>query len=184
MSISKISLRLKGKWRNWQKQGFHYDSIGIIYPLPYSWTFIHILSQKGEWVKGPSSLRFWHLMPKGQRIIGPKQKDRTTTLFSKNYFKKRERLLILQKPSLQLRGELLQGELLCSQRKSIWKGGRIYKNLKNTFWNHILIPLAIRKRIWKRLFQKICKHKLSVANVVQNVKLDQSNYICLKLHSK
>jgi hypothetical protein len=58
-------------------------------------------------------------MPKGQRIIGPKQKDRTTTLFSKNYFKKRERLLILQKPSLQLRGELLQGELLCSQRKSI-----------------------------------------------------------------
>jgi hypothetical protein len=27
-------------------------------------------------------------MPKGEKLIGPKQKDRTTTLFSKNFFKK------------------------------------------------------------------------------------------------
>jgi hypothetical protein len=31
-------------------------------------------------------------MPKGERLIGPKQKDRTTTLFSKTFFKKGERL--------------------------------------------------------------------------------------------
>jgi hypothetical protein len=59
-------------------------------------------------------------MPKGEKSIGPKQKDRTTTtLFSKNCFTKREKLLQLQKPSWQLRGELLQGELLFSQRESI-----------------------------------------------------------------
>jgi hypothetical protein len=32
----------------------------------------------------------------------------------------------------------------------------------------------------KRLFQKNCKNKLSGANVVQNVKIDQSNHICVK----
>jgi hypothetical protein len=35
----------------------------------------------------------------------------------------------------------------------------------------------------KRLLQKICKNKLSGANVVQNIKLDQNNHICLKLPS-
>jgi hypothetical protein len=33
-------------------------------------------------------------MPKGERVIGPKQKDHTTTLFSKNSFKKGEKLFI------------------------------------------------------------------------------------------
>jgi hypothetical protein len=32
----------------------------------------------------------------------------------------------------------------------------------------------------KRLFQKICKNKLSGANVVQNVKLEESNHIYLE----
>jgi hypothetical protein len=45
-------------------------------------------------------------MPKGEKLIGPKQKDCTTTLFSKNFFQKgekfaknREKLFKLQKPS-------------------------------------------------------------------------------------
>jgi hypothetical protein len=33
----------------------------------------------------------------------------------------------------------------------------------------------------KRLFQKICKNKLSGANVVQNVKLEESNHIYFQL---
>jgi hypothetical protein len=32
--FSMISLRLKGKWSIWQRQGFHSNSDGIIYPLP------------------------------------------------------------------------------------------------------------------------------------------------------
>jgi hypothetical protein len=38
------------------------------------------------------------LNTKGEKLIGLKQKDRTTTLFSKK-FKKKEKLFKLQKPS-------------------------------------------------------------------------------------
>jgi hypothetical protein len=34
--------------------------------------------------KGSQSLRFWRLMPKGEKILSPKQKDRTTTI--SNFF--------------------------------------------------------------------------------------------------
>jgi hypothetical protein len=33
--------------------------------------------------EGSQRLRFWRLMPKGERILSPKQKDRTT-MISKN----------------------------------------------------------------------------------------------------
>jgi hypothetical protein len=47
-----------------------------------------------------SSLYFWHLLPKGEKVIGPKQKDRTTTLFSKTFSKSgRDYLKSLQNPS-------------------------------------------------------------------------------------
>jgi hypothetical protein len=101
-------------------------------------------------------------MPKGEKLIGPKQKERTTTpplilKISKNYFTKGKKLFQLQKPSWQLRAELLQGELLVSQRKSIWNRGRIFKILRSAFWNHILIPLAICKRIWKDFSKRFAK---------------------------
>jgi hypothetical protein len=37
----------------------------------------------GENKKGSKVLRFWRLMPKGEKILSPKQKDRTT--ISKNF---------------------------------------------------------------------------------------------------
>jgi hypothetical protein len=48
-------------------------------------------------------------MPKEEKLLGPKQKDRTTTHFKifKNYFTKGKKLFQLQKPSWQLMGELL-----------------------------------------------------------------------------
>jgi hypothetical protein len=33
--------------------------------------------------KGSQSLRFWRLMPKGEKILSRKQKDRTTTISKK-----------------------------------------------------------------------------------------------------
>jgi hypothetical protein len=44
-----------------------------------------VLDPKGGIVKGSQLLRFWRLMPKGQKVLSPKQKDRTTTIlkFSK-----------------------------------------------------------------------------------------------------
>jgi hypothetical protein len=74
---------LKGKWSNRQRQGFHYDSVGIIYPLPYPCTYFHIFL-----VKDLSVSLFLALNAKGGEINRPKQKDRTTTLFSKNFLQK------------------------------------------------------------------------------------------------
>jgi hypothetical protein len=80
--IFMLSLRLKGKWCNRQRQGFHYDSVGIIYPLPYSCIYIHIFLTKDL-----SISLFLALNAKGGEINRLKQKDRTTThLFSKNFF--------------------------------------------------------------------------------------------------
>jgi hypothetical protein len=36
---------------------------------------------------------------------------------------------------------------------------------------------------FQRLFQKICKNKLSGVNVVQNVKLEESNHVYLEILS-
>jgi hypothetical protein len=77
-----LSLRFKGKWRNRQRQGFHYDSIGIIYPLPYSYIYIHIFLVKSLLIS-----LFLALNGKGGEINRPKQKGRITTLFFKNFFK-------------------------------------------------------------------------------------------------
>jgi hypothetical protein len=136
------------------------------------------ISKWGESNKAFRSLCFWRLMPKGERVIGPKQKNRIITTFSKKCFKMGEGFFKLWKPSWQLKGELLQGELLSSQRKSIWNKGRIFKNLKIPFEIIFLYHWLFAKE-----FEKIYKNYLSGANVVQNVKLDQSNHKWLKLLS-
>jgi hypothetical protein len=63
-------------------------SNGIIYPssllrslrigiIVHSYLLVPI----GEKVnKGSQSLCFWRLMPKGEKLLSPKQKDRTTTI--------------------------------------------------------------------------------------------------------
>jgi hypothetical protein len=73
---------------------------GIFYPLPllpqtlngmtlHSYLNYHlgesIRFQRGiKMNKGSQVLHFWCLMPKGEKILSPKQKDRTTTI-SKNF---------------------------------------------------------------------------------------------------
>ena len=100
---------------------------------------------------------FLALNAKGGELVGSKQKDRTTTLFSKTV----------------------------SQR------GRNYSNYKNPLdrksWKCFLKSYSytidyLQKNL-KRLFQKICKNKQSGANVVQNVKLEESNHIYLEILS-
>jgi hypothetical protein len=49
-------------------------------------------------------LRFWHLIPKGDKLIGPKQKDRTTTLSYKNFFQKRGEIIQIAKTLLTAKG--------------------------------------------------------------------------------
>jgi hypothetical protein len=85
-----ISLRLKGKWSIWQRQGFYSNSDGITYPLPLlvylsiGITFHSYFFTNGEKVlEGSQSLCFWRIMPKEEKILSPKQKDRTTTISKK-----------------------------------------------------------------------------------------------------
>jgi hypothetical protein len=88
-NISMISLRLKGKWSIQQRQGFHSNSDNITYPLSFlmylsismalrSYFFTNGEKVLGESIKGSQVLRFWRFMPKGEKVLSPKQKDRTT----------------------------------------------------------------------------------------------------------
>jgi hypothetical protein len=77
-----IILRLKGKWSIRQRQGFHSNSNGIIYPL----SLLHKISQigiifhrisftnGGESIKGLSKYSFLAINAKGGESIKPKAK--------------------------------------------------------------------------------------------------------------
>jgi hypothetical protein len=55
----------------------------------------------GEFLKASQVSSFLAINAKGEKLIGPKQKDRTTTHFQifKDYFTKGKKLIQLQKPS-------------------------------------------------------------------------------------
>jgi hypothetical protein len=106
----------------------------------------------GRKFKGLSGLCFWRLMPKGEKILSPKQKDRTTTYFLimfrknfnwyvyiqlvylkidfQNWHLNYEHTSNVLKPSWKLREEFHLGGVLFSQRKSIWNRGRNFKSWK------------------------------------------------------
>jgi hypothetical protein len=95
--ISILSLRLKGKWSIRQRQGFHFYSDVIIYPLPllpqtlngitlHSYLYYRsgesIRPQRGRKMKkGSQGLHFWRLMPKGRKYLA--QSKRTSPPFQK-----------------------------------------------------------------------------------------------------
>jgi hypothetical protein len=64
--------------------------------------------------------------------------------------------------------------LFKSKEKHLKQGEKI-SNLENASFNFIHIPLTICKRTLKRFCKRICKNKTSGANVVQNVKIEESN---------
>jgi hypothetical protein len=98
------------------------------------------LYQWGESIKGSQSLRFWRLMPKGEKVSSPKKKDHTTTI-SKNFkmtsFKKFQNEVLIgifQLVSLKINFQIgiyfknplesevenfIQGKFIFSQRTSI-----------------------------------------------------------------
>jgi hypothetical protein len=116
----------------------------------HSYLFYHlrenIRPQRGrKMLKGSQVLCFWRLMPKGEKILSPKQKDRTTISkkieinFNWCIFQvvsnsqliwenKISNWYLSQKPPWKLRGEFIQGLLSYSQRKSIWNRGRNFKS--------------------------------------------------------
>jgi hypothetical protein len=114
------------------------------------WSSLIFISPFGrKFQKGSCSLYFWRLMPKGERVLSPKQKDRTTIsnfrnkvligicfnwciiklVFDINRYLCLT-LISISKPSWKLRGEFHSGGVLFSQRKSIWNRGRNFQILK------------------------------------------------------
>jgi hypothetical protein len=86
-----ISLRLKGKWSIRQRQRFHSNLTGIIYPLPVFRKFSMVLPltriyftiwevmlgpKGGENARGLSSSPFLAINAKGGESIKPKAKER------------------------------------------------------------------------------------------------------------
>jgi hypothetical protein len=63
------------------------------------------------------------------------------------------------------------------------KQGENFQNLESAFWKSYSHTFGYLQKNLKRLFQKICKNKVSGENVVQNVKIEESNHIYLKLLS-
>jgi hypothetical protein len=86
--------------------------------------------RKGEKRLGLSSFFVLALNAKGGEINKPKAKGPHHQPIFKKHFQKRGEIIQITKPSWRLRGELLQGELLFSQRKSIWNTGRNFKILE------------------------------------------------------
>jgi hypothetical protein len=62
---------------------------------------------------------FLALNAKGGEINRPKQKDRTTTLFSEKLFVFQTETIAFAKTLLTTKGRTFSGDLLFSQRKSI-----------------------------------------------------------------
>jgi hypothetical protein len=90
-----FSLQLKGKWSIRRRQGFHSTlSVPFILclthrsPIGIKFHSYPLISKGGEnrpqneRIKRPLKfLCFWRLMPKGEKVLGPKQKNRNTTIF-------------------------------------------------------------------------------------------------------
>jgi hypothetical protein len=105
-----ISLRLKGKRSNRQRQDFHYDSVGIIYPLPYSCIYIHILS------KASSSLRFWRLMPKGERVMAQSKRTAPPPCFLKKLFQKGGEIIHKEEKLIGICKNFFQFQIICKKK--------------------------------------------------------------------
>ena len=57
---------------------FNLCPYSAISPNRYNLSLIFLLSMGEKVYKGSQVLHFWRLMPKGEKVLSPKQKDRTT----------------------------------------------------------------------------------------------------------
>jgi hypothetical protein len=89
----------------------------------------------------------------------------------------------LQKP-LDSEGEnFLRGRFYLAKGKAFETGGEFPKILEILFEIILLYHWLFAKEFEKTFQKKICKNNLSGANVVQNVKLEESNHTYLEILS-
>jgi hypothetical protein len=115
-------------------------------------------------------------MPKGEKVLGPKQKDHTTTFSKfkisfgfKNSIGIISSCIFSKNPLDKLRGEFPKGELLFSQRKKHLKQGEEFQILKMLL-EIIFLYLWLFAKEFEKTFPKDLQKQASGVNVVQNVK--------------
>jgi hypothetical protein len=76
--LGALSLRLKGKWSFFGKGKASTTTLSVSFIFCPTHKLSLISFYKGrEKIRPLKFLRFWGLIPKGEKLIGPKQKDRT-----------------------------------------------------------------------------------------------------------
>ena len=114
-------------------------------------------------------------MPKGEKVLAPKQKDRTTKrIFKLMIFNWQFQISILlcskggevsifkidiSKPSWTLRGEFYLGGVLFRQRKSIWNRGRKFQILKMLRKILFIYLWLFAKELWRGFTKEFAKTK-------------------------
>jgi hypothetical protein len=140
----------------------------------HSYLFYHLggneKPQRGrKCKKGSNVLHIWRLMPKGEKILSPKQKDRTTTIsnFSKWWFNWISQMFVFQFISMLIRSQnwyllktLLKAKRIISfmgsfklvKGKAFETGGK-FQILKMLLAILFIYLWLFAKRLWKD-FQK------------------------------
>jgi hypothetical protein len=180
-----LNHRLKGKWSLRRRQGFH-STLPISFILRrhstplfdwYNLSLIFPCTNGEESKKGSQSLRFWRLMPKGERVLA--QSKRTAPppfknflidifqigmlifnwlVFSKLASKYTSNWYIL-KPSWKLRGEFHSGVVLFESKEKHLKQGEKFQILKMLLTILFIYLWVFAKRLWKDFPKEFAKTK-------------------------
>jgi hypothetical protein len=125
-------------------------------------------SQKGSYFT--QSIRFWRLMPKGEKVLAQSKRTAPPPNFKTYDFQ----IGILScskggesntfkidnlKPSWTLRGGFYRGGVLFSQRKSIWNRGRKFQILKMLLKILFIYLWLFAKELWKGFTKEFAKTK-------------------------
>jgi hypothetical protein len=179
-----LSLRLKGKWSLQRSQGLH-STLSVLFTLRHHSTlnWYNLLSylcvplgEKSK--KGSQSLRFWRLMPKGERVLAQSKRTAPPPNFKKKikikfsigipletiiqlisifqidifkggFFNWYLNLFHIDKTLLNTKRRIsYRGSFVLVKEKAFEKGEKI-SNLENASRNLIHTPLTICKKILK-----------------------------------
>jgi hypothetical protein len=132
-----------------------------------------VLNAKGGESIGPKAKGPHHHFQNSKLLIGiclTKRKKLFQVVFVS-----KEKIISIAKTLLTANGRTSSGGAFILSKEKHLKQGRNFKSWKCFLKSYSCTFDYLQKNL-KRLFQKICKYKLSGANVVQNVKIEESNH--------
>jgi hypothetical protein len=116
---------------------------------------------------------------KGVELIGPKKRTAPLPPYLKKLFQKGGEIIQITKTLLTAKGRTFSEGAFIEPKEKHLKRGRIFKILKMLLEIIFLYHWLIAK-VFEKTFPKDLQKQASGANVVQNVKLEESNHIYLE----